>query len=504
VTVSSAEYIISGIRGHKVAAIIITVVLAIGALALVRYLHAGNTEVAIESIAVLPFANQNNDPGVDWVSDGLTESIINSLTQLPNLKVIARSSVFRYKGKEIDPLAAGKELGVRALLTGRLFQRGDEVIVSAELVDLRDNKQLWGDQYERKMADLLSVQREIAREITSNLRPRISGAEERRASKSSTENPEAYELYLKGRFYWNKRTGESLKKSVEYFNQAIEQDPKYALAYAGVADAYGLMPGYSAGTPQEYFPRAKAAAKKALEIDDALAEAHASLANVLYSYDWNFPESFREFQRAIELNPNYATAHQWYGEGLAVTGRFDEGIAELKRAQELDPLSLIINADLGEVLTCARQYDKAIEQLRKTIEMDQSFYYAHWRLGAAYELKGFLQEAITEYQKARQLNDDPWVLALLGNAYAVSGKRDEALKLLNQMTERSKQRYVPAYGFAIVYAGLGEMDQAFQWLEKCYKDRASDFIDLKTDPLIDGLRSDPRYADLLRRAGLAW
>ncbi|HJZ66610.1 MAG TPA: protein kinase [Blastocatellia bacterium] len=502
-TVSSAEYIISGIRAHKAAAIIVAMVLVIGAIGLIRYLHARNTEVAIESIAVLPFANQNNDPGIDWVSDGLTESIINSLTQLPNLKVIARSSVFRYKDKQADPLAAGKELGVRALLTGRLFQRGEEVIVSAELVDLRDNKQLWGDRYERRMADLLSVQREIAREITSNLRPKISGAEQNRASKSATENPEAYQLYLKGRFYWNKRTGESIKKSVEYFSLAIEKDPNYALAYAGIADAYTLIPGYSAGAPQEYFPKAKAVARKALQIDDTLAEAHTSLADVLYSYDRNFAESFSEYQRAIELNPNYPTAHHWYGEDLAVAGRFDEGIAELRRAQELDPLSLIINADLGEVYTWARQYDKAIEQLRKTIEMDQSFYYAHWQLGLAYELKGLLPEALAEYQRARQLDDDPWVLALLGHAYAVSGKRDEALKALDQLKEASKQRYTAAYGFAVLYTGLGERDQAFQWLERSYQDRANDLINLKIDPLLDNLRSDPRFADLVRRVGLS-
>jgi TolB-like protein/Tfp pilus assembly protein PilF len=468
----------------------------------ISYRHARDTEVAIDSIAVLPFENQTQNADSDYLSDGVTESIINSLTQLPNLKVIARSSVFRYKGKQTDPFVAGKELGVRAVLVGRMMQHGDSITISTELVDVRDNKQLWGEQYNEKVSDLLAVQREIAQKISSNLRLRLSGAEQSRITKHYTESPEAYQLYLKGRFYWNKRTGEALKTSVEYFNQAIEKDPNYALAYAGMADAYNLMPVYSAGSAKEYLPKARTAAMKALQIDDTLAEAHASLAIVLGGYDRNFAESNREFQRAIELNPNYPTAHHWYGGNLAEMGRFDEGIAELKRAQELDPLSLIINADLGEVYTWARQYDKAIEQLRKTIEMDQSFYYAHWHLGLAYALKGSIQEGIAEYQKARSLDDDPWVLALLGRAYAASGKKDEALKILDQLKENAKRRYVREYIFAVVYAGLDEKDQAFQWLEKGYQDRAHDLIYIKVDPLLDNLRSDPRFADLVRRVGL--
>jgi tetratricopeptide (TPR) repeat protein len=317
-----------------------------------------------------------------------------------------------------------------------------------------------------------------------------------------TESNEAYQNYLKGRFYWNKRNAEAFKKSIEYFNQAIERDPSFAQAYAGLADTYALLPFYSVSLPQESYPKAKAAAKKALEIDDTLAEAHASLAHALFQYDWNLPESNREFQRAIELNSNYATAHQWYGWNLSVMGRFDEAIAEGKRAHELDPLSMIINADLGSVYIFARQYDQSIEQLRKTIELDQSFYYAHWRLGMAYEMKGSLQEAITEYQKARQLSEDTQMLALLAHAFAASGKRDEALRTLDQLKEISKQRYVPAYGFAIVYEALGDKDQAFQWLERSYQDRAVAMSVLKVDPLLDNLRSDPRFADLVRRVGL--
>jgi len=439
----------------------------------------------------------------EYLSDGLTESIINSLTQLPALRVIARSSVFRYKGRDADPLGVGHELGVRAVLTGRIMQRGDNLTVSAELVDVRENKQLWGEQYERKVSGVLAVQREIAKEISSNLRLKLSGAEQNRVTKHYTESAEAYQLYLKGRFYWNKRTGEALKKAIEYFQQAIEKDPNYALAYAGLADAYGLLPAYSAGAPQDIFPKAKAAAKKALELDETLAEAHTSLAKVLF-YDWNLAESNREFQRAIELNPNYATAHQWYGNGnLRVMGRFDEAIAEMKRAQELDPLSLVINSDVGLTYISARQYDQAIEQLRKTTELDQGFYYAHWNLGRAYEMKGSLREALAEYRKARQLTDDPRTLAMLGHGLAVSGKRDEALRTLDQLKEMAKQRYVSAYSFAIVYVGLGEKDEALQWLERDYQDRDFELTSLKVDPLLDSLRSDPRFADLVRRVGLA-
>ena len=329
---SSAEYIVSGIKQHKRAFIIGALILLIvavplvilGGAAIYRYLHATRTEVAIESIAVLPFVNQNNDQEVEWISDGLTESIINSLTQLPNLKVIARSSVFRYKAKQTDPIQAGKELGVRAVLTGRLLQRGDDVIVSVELIDLRDNKQLWGEQYQRKMADLLTVQREIAREITNNLRPKLSGEEQNRAAKNYTQNSEAYQLYLKGRFYWNKRTPADFHKAIAFFEQAIAKDPNYALAYSGLADSYALLPGYGEGRPREWMPKAKEAAQKALALDDNLSEAHASLGQIIGGYDYDFAGAERELRRAIVLNPNYASAHQWRAENLSTLERFDE------------------------------------------------------------------------------------------------------------------------------------------------------------------------------------
>jgi eukaryotic-like serine/threonine-protein kinase len=457
----------------------------------------------IRAVAVLPLINASNNPDMDYLSDGISESLINSLSQLPNVKVIASASSLHYKGKEIDPTDVARMLGVQAVLTGRVSQRGDDLLINVELVNGQDKTVIWGDQYDRKAADLLLVQREIAREITANLRLKFSGADEGRVAKHYTENPQAYELYLKGRFYWNKRTGDGAKKAAEYFQQAIDIDPNYALAYAGLADAYQLFNLRADATPQEAFPKAKAAAKRALELDDTLAEAHTSLASVLFFYDRDYGEAELEFRRAIELNPNYATGHHWYGVTyLTKTERFDEAIAELKRAQELDPLSLPINADVGNTYLQARQYDKAIEQLRKTIDMDQSFYFAHALLGMAYQMKGDFQGATAEYQQARQLNDDSFVLALLGDVYAVSGRKDEALKMLDQLNQLSKQRFVWAYGIALVYVGLGDKDQAFKWLQKSLDDHEARINRLKVDPLFDSLRSDPRFDDLVKRIGL--
>jgi TolB-like protein/Tfp pilus assembly protein PilF len=485
------------------AIVLVGAVVFIAALAVFAYLYLSRkTNAAIQSVAVLPFTNQSGNADVEYLSDGITESLINSLSQLPNLSVKARSTVFHYKGKDVTPQQVGSELSVQGVLNGRFMQRGDQLTLSLELVDARTGNQIWGEQYNRTTAELVSLQSEIARDVSNKLRVKLSGVDEQRLTKNYTANPEAYQLYLKGRFYWNKRTGEALKTSVEYFNQAIEKDPNYALAYTGLADAYQLIPAFQAGSPKEYSVKARAAATKSLALDDTLSEAHASLAVVLWGYDWNFAAANREFQRAIELNPNYATAHHWYGENLAMMGRFDEGIAELKRAQDLDPLSLIINADLGEVYTWARRYDEAIEQLRKTTEMDQSFYYAHWHLGMAYELKGSYQEAIAEYQKARGLGDDPFVVACLGHAYAILGKRDEALKTLDLLKETSKERYVGEYSFAVLCAGLGERDQAFQWLEKGYQNRSSHVNWIKVDPMLDNLRSDPRFVELVHRVGL--
>jgi serine/threonine-protein kinase len=501
---SSAEYVVSGIKQHKLtAAIIALVVLAVGITALVFYLRARPSNVVIKSIAVMPFVNEGGKAELEYLSDGMTDTLISSLSQLPNLSVKARSSVFRYKGKETNPQTIGKELNVQAILNGRIAQHGDQLTLTLELVDAQTENVIWSEQFNRQQADLVSLESEIARNVSAKLRTKLSGTDEQKVAKTYTANPEAYQLYLKGLYQWNKRTGEALKTSIDYFNQAIEKDPNYAQAYAGMALAYVLLPEYSAGKPAESMEKAKAAARKALELDDTLAEAHTALAYSLYSYERNIPDSDREFQRAIELNPNYATAHQWYGgANLASTQRFDQAIAEGKRAVELDPLSLIANLELATTYDYARQYDQAIEQLGKAIELDPNWYLAHMLLCQTYDLKGQFAQATAEGEKARELNDDPTVLAYLAHAYARSGKREEAMKVVGHMHELAKQRYVPAYGFGLAYAGLGDKDQAFQWLERSLQDRAWEITYLKVDPNMDSLRTDPRFKDLVRRVGL--
>jgi serine/threonine protein kinase/Tfp pilus assembly protein PilF len=501
---SSAEYVIFGIKQHKLAAAIALLVLVTGAVGLSLYLHARNSEVAIESIAVLPFANQNHDPDSEYLSDGLTESIINSLTQLPNLRVIARSSVFRYQGKETDPMAAGKELGVRAVLTGRILQRGDNLTISTELLDVRDNKQLWGEQYNEKVSDLLAVQREIAKEITSNLRLQLSGPDQKRLARHYTENPEAYQLYLRGRYFWNKFTEDGVRKSIEYFNQAIEKDPNYAQAYAGLAAAYNVL-GNNYQNPNETAIKSKAAAAKALELDETLAEGHEALAAIKLFYDWDWPGVERELKRALELNPNFANTHLLYCYYFRDMGRLDEAIVEAKRAIELDPLSQHAITTLGRTYVYARQYDQAIAQCRKAVELDPtSLPGAHAWLVVAYALTDRYPDAITEANNMVALfGRDQRTLALLAWVYARSGQQGEARKLLAELNERAKHSYVSLSGLATIYLGLGEKDEAFTLLNKAYEERSSDMIDLRVDPQLDPLRSDPRFAELLQRVGLA-
>ncbi len=486
-----------------VAALIALIAVAIGGYFAVSRFTAARKDKAIESVAVLPFENKSGNADSEYLSDGLAESLIYRLSQLSNLKVSPRSSVFRYKGQTIDAEKIGNDLGVDAVMSGRLVQRGDNLTISVDLVDVRNKRTLWGDQFERKTSDLLATQREIAAAITEKLQLRLSGNDATGMTKRYTDNNEAYQLYLKGRFYWNKRNAEALKKTIEYYNQAIQKDPNFALAYAGLAEVYGQMPVYSAGSPRENVPKGMEAARTALKLDETLAEAHTALGFQLFYYDWNVAESNKEFQRAFALNPNYATAHQWYGVwNVTSAGRFDEAIAELKRAQELDPLSLIVNTNLGEAYFHARQYDKAIEQLRKTLELDQSFSRAHTSLGVAYEFKGSFPEAIAEYQKARALDDDPRELAMLGHAYAQSGKREEALKALDQLKEVARQRYVSPVYFVFIYVGLGEKDEAFRWLETCYQERDPQMTRLKINPLFDPLRAEPRFNELIQRVGL--
>ncbi|MGB2889186.1 MAG: tetratricopeptide repeat protein, partial [Candidatus Acidiferrales bacterium] len=468
------------------------------------YRFAGRGET-IDSVAVLPFVNASADPNSEYLSDGITESLINSLSQLPHLKVMSRDSAFMYKGRQTDARTVGRELGVRAVLKGRIMQRGDGLSISTELVDARDNSHIWGQQYDRKLADMIALREEIAKEMTTALRMRLTGADEKRMAKTYTANPEAYQDYLKGRYWWNKRSEEGFNKGIEYFQQAIEKDPTYALAYSGLADCYSLASDYGFVATKEAFPRAKEAALKALQLDQTLAEAHASLAYVKTEYDWDWSGGEREFQRAIELNPSYAIAHQWHAVALLAMGRSEEAITENKRALELDPLSLIINRTLGSVFYLARQYDQAIEQERKTLELDPNVVLAHEYLGLAYVQKSMYKEGIAECEKELVGSPgSPYALSGLGYAYAGAGRRAEAQKVLDKLNELSKQKYVPAVSRVGIYVGLGEKDKAFEWLERSYEERSigSALRNAKVDPVYDPLRSDPRFQDLLRRMNL--
>jgi TolB-like protein/Tfp pilus assembly protein PilF len=458
---------------------------------------------AIDTLAVLPFVNASADSNTEYLSDGISESIINNLSQLPHLRVMARSTVFRYKGKEVDPQKVGQELRVRAVLTGRLLHRGDTLIVQAELVDSAKGSQLWGGQYNSKLVDMLAVQEEISQEISERLRLRLTGEQKTRLAKRPTENVEAYQFYLKGRYYWNKRTEEGFHRAIEYFGEASEKDPNYALAHAGSADSYILLGEYGLLPANDAYPRARKAATKSLELDDMVAEAHNALAVVKEDYDWDWPGAEREFKRAIELNPSYATAHQWYGELLSKLGRHDEAVAEIKQAQQIDPLSLIINTMYGYTLVLSGQDDLALDQLRKTLEIDPNFAHAHWELGIAYVREGEFAKAIPEFQTATTLSPDiNQYKAGLGHAYGRAGKNAEARKLLYELKELSKRRYVSGCDCAAIYAGLDEKDRAFACLEEAHEQHDYTLTSAKGNPLFDPLRSDPRFQDMLRRIGL--
>ena len=451
------------------------------------------------SVAVLPFENASGDPSTDYLAEGIAEALINSLAEMPQLRVVARATAFHYKGKSVDPAGAGRDLKVKAVLTGKVRQVQDALSVQVDLVDVASGRQLWGAAYDRTLSDAVAVKQTIAREVADKLKGRLSGEEQQRLTRRDTANPQAYQLYLKGRYLWNKRARASLEESSRYFRQAIEADPTYALAHIGLADAYNFLGAFGIAVlpPSDAMPKARAAALRALELDDSLAEGHASLGFVKIYYDWDRAGAEAEFQRAIALNPNYAPAHQWYSHLLMSSGRTDEAIANARRAVAIDPLSLPAGMNLGWQLYWARHYDAAIEQLRALLQADGDFEQARWGLGLAYEGKR-LPEATREFAKAVEVSDGNLVyVAALGRAQASSGETQAALEIAARL--EAEVRYVSPYWMATLYVALNNADTAFAYLEKAIEERSGGVVWLNVDPNLDPLRADPRFALLLRR-----
>ncbi len=474
------------------------VVIVFGGILGYRYFSSSSSGT-INSIAVLPFQNTGGNSDADYLSDGLTESLIYRLSQLTDLKVSPTSSVFRYKGKETDLQTVAKELGVDSVMTGRLTQRGDDLTISVNLVDTRNGKSLWGEQYERKLSDILNTQREMASEIAKKLQLKLSG-EEKGLTKNYTDSSEAYQLYLKGRYFWNKRTSESLQQAVVYFEQAIKKDSNFALAYSVIAESYTLYPNYSVALPLDCMPKAKEAALRAIELDDTLAEPHVALGIYYADFAWNQPKAEQEFRRAIELNPNYATAHQQFGiECLTAMGRFDEAIAEGNRAVELDPLSPIISADFGNIYLRARRFDEAKAQLEHALALDPNFFVTNWFLGLVYQAKGKYDDAVASFRRSVELSDNPWSKALLATALAKAGKRDEAVKLVSELQAEASRRVVSSASLAMAYGAIGDKDKAFEYLNKEVNERNARPPVFAYYVIWDDLRDDPRFAAILRR-----
>lgn len=461
------------------------------------------TRKAIDSIAILPLINDSADPNADYLSDGITESIINTLSRLPKLRVMARSTVFRYKGKEVDPQQVGFDLGIRAVVMGRLRLHQDDLLIQAELIDVADGSQLWGERYKAKFSDILAVQEEIATEISTKLRVKLTSGEKKSLKKRHTEKIEAYNLYLKGRYYLNKRTGSDAMKGLDYFRQAIELDPNYALAHSGLADSYIVLGAWNALPSKEAFPKARAAALKAIELDKTLGEAHAPLGFVYDSFDWDWQKSEREFKRAIRLKPTYATAYQWYALCLSHQARHDEAISVAKRAQELDPLTPIISTVVGLVCHYARHYERALAEYLQIIEMDPRFVAAHYFCGCTYSQLGEHEKAIAEQELALTISANATLpLALLGNALAMAGKRYAAEEKLEDLRRLKDQIFVSPFFEALIHIPLGQTDEAFICLEKAYEEKFHRMSSIKVEPILDPIRSEPRFEDLLRRMKL--
>jgi serine/threonine-protein kinase len=479
-------------------AAIILILLIVGGISLFT-----RRKEAIDSIAVLPLENLSGDPEQEYFSDGMTDALISNLAKIGELKVISRTSVMQYKGKKRSLPDIARELNVEAVVEGTVLSYGQRVRVTAQLIEAKTDRHIWNNSYERDFRDILTLQNEIAKAIAQEIQVKLTPQEEKRLAVSSQIRPEAYQAYLRGRFFWNKRSEEGLKKAIDYFKQAIEKDPSFALSYAGLADSYSILPQYSSVSPKEVSLEAKEAALKALEIDNTLAEAHASLAIIMRTYDRDLESAEREFKLAIELNPSYATAHHWYAFLLMYDGRHDESIREIKLAHDLDPLSLIINANVGFMLYFAGHYDEAIAQYINSIEIDPNFAELHWYIGMAYEQKAMLKEAEKEFQRAITLSGGfTKYIEALGHAYAMAGKRKEAMEVMGELKEISKREHVSPYYIASIYEALGDKDKAFEWLEKAYEINDSWIPYLKVDPLFYKIRPDPRFKVLLKKLGL--
>ncbi|MGE0352796.1 MAG: protein kinase [Gemmatimonadales bacterium] len=457
---------------------------------------------AVDSLAVLPFVNSNNDADSEYLSDGITESIINKLSGVSSLRIVPRTTVFQYKGKDVVLLEAAQRLNVRAIVTGRVMQRSERLIVKAELVDGATDSQLWGDQYHRTMSDIFEVQEDIATEIAKSLRLRLTGEEEKQLARRPTRNTAAYQDYLRGRYHWNKRTAAGFRQATEYFRLAIEQDPEYAIAYAGLADNYNVLGYYNIKPPRDAYPHAIAAAERALALDDSLAEAHASRGFARLFYDRDWPKAERDFKRAMELKPAYPSAHQWYAWYLLITEQFGPAVNAMRRAQELDPLSLVINDHLGYCLLLAGRVEDARKQLATTVDLDPTFPLSHWRLGSLHLGLGDFDRAIAEFQRVVELTETGMGLGYLGQAYAMAGRPDEARAALERLRIYGETQYASPLETALVYDGLGDLDRTFGALERAFEDRISDLSRMKLLPWSPRTRQDPRFTDLVRRLGL--
>ena len=488
------------VRRNPSTAVLVTLLMTLAVGLSVSVWNRKPAVVVPKSVAVLPFENLSDDPNSAYFAEGIQEEILTRLASIADLKVISRTSTQRYQSKPGNLAEIAKQLGVANIVEGSVQKAGDQVRVNVQLINAQTDSHLWADTYDRKLTDIFGVESEIAKGIADALRAKLTGAEQRAIATRPTANPEAHLLYLKGAYFSNKRTGPDLQTAIEFFKEAISKDPNYALAYAGLADAWALFSLYGGEGPQETMPQAKAAARKAVELDDTLPEAHNSLGLVLALYDFDFAHSKREFERAIALNPNYATAHHQFGNlNLSMVGEFDRAIAEGKRALELDPLSLIINADLGQNFMLARRYHEAIDQLRKTLALDPRFYYARWTLGEALQMRGQLREAMAEYEKAAEITDDPHVMGMLAQGYAKIGQRDKALNLLSKLEQLSTHRHVGLFTFALAHMAVGDNEKAIDDLEQAYREHDPNIVDIKVEPLFDPLRGHPRFERLVAK-----